>query len=74
MARHSLFAGALVLVAWGAQGFAQAPPKAEVDPLWPKPLPNHWILGSITGVAVDILNTLKCPNFVVSSSPTTGVK
>ena len=25
----------------------------QVDPLWPKPLPNHWILGSVTGVAVD---------------------
>jgi hypothetical protein len=21
--------------------------------MWPKPLPNHWILGSVTGVAVD---------------------
>ena len=25
----------------------------EVDPLWPKPLPNHWILGSVIGVGVD---------------------
>jgi hypothetical protein len=24
-----------------------------VETLWPKPLPNHWILGSVTGVAVD---------------------
>src|SRR5438045_2898990 len=28
-------------------------PRLEVDALWPKPLPNHWILGSVTGVAVD---------------------
>lgn len=35
-----------------AQGKAKAP-KFEVDPLWPKPLPNHWILGSVTGVVVD---------------------
>ena len=28
-------------------------PNFEVDPLWPKPLPNHWLLGSVTGVAVD---------------------
>ena len=28
-------------------------PKFEVDPLWPKPLPNHWILGSAIGVWVD---------------------
>jgi hypothetical protein len=25
----------------------------RVDPMWPKPLPNHWIIGSVTGVAVD---------------------
>jgi DNA-binding beta-propeller fold protein YncE len=31
---------------------AQAP-MLTVDPLWPKPLPNHWVLGSVTGVAVD---------------------
>jgi hypothetical protein len=31
----------------------QAAPTLEVDPLWPKPLPNHWLLGSVTGVAVD---------------------
>jgi DNA-binding beta-propeller fold protein YncE len=28
-------------------------PRFEVDPLWPKPLPNHWILGSAVGVGVD---------------------
>ena len=28
-------------------------PRLQVDPLWPKPLPNHWLFGSITGVAVD---------------------
>jgi hypothetical protein len=28
-------------------------PHFEVDPLWPKPLPNHWILGSTIGVGVD---------------------
>jgi hypothetical protein len=28
-------------------------PTYQVDPLWPKPLPNHWILGSVTGLAVD---------------------
>ena len=25
----------------------------QVDPLWPKPLPNRWLLGSTIGVAVD---------------------
>jgi DNA-binding beta-propeller fold protein YncE len=28
-------------------------PRFEVDPQWPKPLPNHWILGSTIGVGVD---------------------
>jgi DNA-binding beta-propeller fold protein YncE len=34
------------------KGATQAP-RFEVDPLWPKPLPNHWILGSTIGVWVD---------------------
>ena len=33
-------------------GVVQAP-RFEVDPLWPKPLPNHWLLGSTIGVSVD---------------------
>jgi len=33
-------------------GKVQAP-RFEVDPMWPKPLPNHWILGSVIGVGVD---------------------
>jgi hypothetical protein len=36
-----------------AQGQAVDAPVFEVDPLWPKPLPNHWILGSAIGVGVD---------------------
>jgi hypothetical protein len=28
-------------------------PRFEVDPFWPKPLPNRWILGSVIGVGVD---------------------
>ena len=37
---------------------AQAPqaPTFQVDPFWPRPLPNHWLFGSITGVAVDSRN------------------
>ena len=30
-----------------------AAPRFEVDPMWPKPLPNHWILGQTIGVSVD---------------------
>src|SRR5213592_2836593 len=28
-------------------------PRFEVDPLWPRPLPNKWILGQTIGVSVD---------------------
>jgi DNA-binding beta-propeller fold protein YncE len=32
---------------------AVSAPSFEVDPFWPKPLPNHWLLGMTIGVAVD---------------------
>lgn len=28
-------------------------PAFEVDPFWPKPLPNHWLIGMTIGVSVD---------------------
>src|SRR6202008_723752 len=27
-------------------------PMFEVDPMWPKPLPNHWVIGMTIGVSV----------------------
>src|SRR6195256_4569095 len=33
-----------------AQGSA---PKYEVDPFWPRPLPNQWVTGSVGGVCTD---------------------
>jgi DNA-binding beta-propeller fold protein YncE len=35
------------------QAAAVQAPRFEVDPLWPKPLPNHWVIGATIGVAVD---------------------
>ena len=59
----SAFAALLVVLAAGqalleraaAQGTADTvqAPRFEVDPFWPQPLPNHWLLGSAIGVAVD---------------------
>ncbi|MGH9372319.1 MAG: hypothetical protein ACRD15_12370, partial [Vicinamibacterales bacterium] len=46
-------AGQAALHRAAAQGGAVRAPRFEVDPLWPKPLPNHWLLGSTIGVAVD---------------------
>jgi hypothetical protein len=32
---------------------AQTVPQFQVDPSWPKPLPNNWIFGQVASVAVD---------------------
>ena len=39
-----------------AQARSVQAPLFEVDPLWPKPLPNHWLLGMTIGVWVDELD------------------
>ena len=52
-----LLAGALL--AFGVYPQAQSRPALRpaptfrVDPAWPKPLPNRWIIGAVAGVAVD---------------------
>lgn len=48
----SLIGGTRHGVTLAAQGQAQAP-QYEVDPMWPRPLPNRWLVGAIAGVAVD---------------------
>src|SRR5262245_10910563 len=35
------------------QAAGEQAPKFEVDPFWPKPLPNGWVLGQTIGLAVD---------------------
>ena len=32
---------------------AQTPPQYKVEPFWPQPLPDTWILGQVAGIAVD---------------------
>jgi len=39
-----------------AQGSMVQAPIFEVDPLWPKPLPNNWLLGWTIGIWVDELD------------------
>ena len=34
-------------------GQATAAPAFKVDPAWPQEMPNHWIMGAVTGVFVD---------------------
>jgi hypothetical protein len=43
---------AVVQAATGRQ--AVQAPRFVVNALWPRPLPNHWLLGAATGVAVDV--------------------
>ena len=65
MKRRTFVVGGITIALIAALGAGQAAlqpatraqavqaPKFEVDPMWPKPLPNHWVLGSTIGVGVD---------------------
>lgn len=64
MRRRTLVVGGTLVVAIAALGVGQAmlgnasasqvqAPAFEVDPFWPKPLPNHWLLGSVIGIGID---------------------
>ena len=69
MARRNLLIGATFVVAIGILAVAEVmlqqaiaaqeggctvqAPRFEVDPFWPKPLPNNWVLGQTIGVWVD---------------------
>jgi DNA-binding beta-propeller fold protein YncE len=51
---------ALAVIAVGAFGPTCAPaqqrtdvPRFQPEPFWPKPLPGNWILGQVSGIAVD---------------------
>ena len=63
--RRTLILAAALIAVLAALGAAQAAlqstasantveaPIFEVDPLWPQPMPNNWLLGSAIGVGVD---------------------
>jgi len=66
--RHNVYIGAIFLVLLvglfigqsvldktptAEGGTAVMAPRFEVDPFWPKPLPNHWYIGMSIGVAAD---------------------
>ncbi|MET0313438.1 MAG: hypothetical protein ABW275_03510 [Hansschlegelia sp.] len=44
---------AVLLLAVAGPALAGEPLRFEVDPAWPKRLPNDWIMGQASGVAVD---------------------
>lgn len=67
MSKRNIYIGAIFLVLLAAlfvgqsvldkstvaEGAVVMAPRFEVDPLWPKPLPNRWYIGMSIGVAVD---------------------
>ena len=46
-----LVAGVAMLCSYAVG--AQTAPRYMFDPDWPKPLPNKWKIGGVTGLAVD---------------------
>ena len=71
MKRRNVFIGAGLLALLAALGVSQSvlekkalaqsgsgitAPRFEVDPMWPKPLPNGWYIGQTIGVWVDNLD------------------
>jgi hypothetical protein len=50
----ALAAGAAFLIVFAGDGaHAQGAPRYRFDPDWPKPMPNKWKIGGVTGLAVD---------------------
>jgi len=49
----SIGLAAVFLLAVLRPAAAQNPPKYQVDPAWPRELPNNWIMGQVGGMAVD---------------------
>jgi hypothetical protein len=50
----AIFAGlGLLLLCVSLAAQEQAAPRFKFDPDWPKPLPNKWKMGGVTGLAVD---------------------
>jgi DNA-binding beta-propeller fold protein YncE len=50
----AVIVGAGLLALWMLPGAPEPTvPKFKFDPDWPKPLPNKWKLGGVTGLAVD---------------------
>ena len=60
-----------------AQGNGKRAPIFEVDSLWPKPLPNHWVTGTTIGLGVDAQDnvwTIHRPNTVEDNFKAADIK
>ena len=50
----TIMAGIALVGSYAGSGLqAQTAPRFKYDPDWPKPLPNKWKMGGVTGLAVD---------------------
>jgi DNA-binding beta-propeller fold protein YncE len=52
----ALFTAGMTGGAQSRRTSARQVPQFEVDPTWPKKLPNNWVLGLVSGVNVDALD------------------
>ena len=46
----------------GQPSAAPGVPKFQPEPFWPKPLPGNWVLGQVSGIAVDRNDHLDHPS------------
>jgi DNA-binding beta-propeller fold protein YncE len=53
VSRSRQFAAAVCVTCCVVIGSAQNAPAFKVDPSWPQEMPNHWLMGAVTGVFVD---------------------
>jgi hypothetical protein len=77
--KSALYAAALAAMAAGTfwmlqkrnvvEAAAVMAPRFEVDPMWPKPLPNQWVIGAVIGVGIDARDHVFIVHRVASLEP-----
>jgi DNA-binding beta-propeller fold protein YncE len=64
------FAAAAAILGAVAPAFAEnGVPQFQVEPFWPKPLPNNWLLGQVSGIATDKYDRIWVVHRPTSLSP-----
>src|SRR6266581_739285 len=64
LTRRASFAAIALVIVVSSSGFHRArahaasatQPAIQVDPYWPKELPNDWMLGHVVGISIDSKN------------------
>src|ERR1043165_7995661 len=76
-AAAALVAGIVGIASDDGRAQSKQAPVFEVDPFWPKPLPNHWVTGSTIGLSVDAQDnvwTIHRPNTVEDNFKAADIK